>query len=285
MAFTAAREYSDFIATQSRGDWDLLNRVYHPVADGVRLQGELVYIDYWDPANMTVAQAQCDTFVAGSSANLQAALTKYVGVHKECFDDARWYSVTKSDASLAQLGISAAQALGNDLMPLIYTSIIDGAGAGQQIAVGAVPTGATILAGVYEGLVGITAVGAKRISIVMDSSYAGLFIIAAGAHFQPPQSLGLSFENSSGIIGAFNGIPIYATPTDLVDTSPSPDVNAVALIVEEFGYGYAPVGEGLGYKVVFHPDDENGTNTIIYKASFGYGVLDVAKLRVLLAQA
>jgi len=276
--WTTSRQYSDYLALNVRGDQNFLSRVYHPSKKGTSLKGEAIYVNFWDSAEFTVASPTCSEFLPGTSCNGQIALTKFLKIIKHCFDDCAFAELT--DGDMMALADASADAMFATLLPLIYADI---AANGTRYSTGALnPTGAQILAAVNNAIAGIVSVGGgQRMSIIFDRDYAGPFTTAAGGLFQPAGALGIDPGSPKGIIGYYLGSPVYITPSNLVTADATP-LNICAFVIDEYGYAFAPSGENFpGTKLIVNEDDENGTNSVLFKYCTGYKIINIQKATVI----
>ena len=270
--WTPAHQYSDYVELQARGDGGVLDHFYRPVNNGVKVVGGVIYVRALQPADETLQSPSCSSFLAGEACNIQIALTKYDKVHKFCLDDCDWDEVV-NDVGMMGIAKSEATAFLTSLMPLIYADMIAN---GTGIHLGTPATAALVYAAVNSALVNIAAYGGQPGGIVLDLTNAGMFIAGAGAAFQPANALQISLYSPGQAIGSYLGYPVYVTPTDLANTAATP-IHMAGIVWAKNGFAYAASGDAGGYlgmNVVPHPNDENGTNSIISKLCAGYKTLD-----------
>ena len=271
--WTPSRQYSDYVETQMRGDGGTLQYMYHPARNGAKIIGDTIYIRTLQPEEFTLRAPDCTTFLVGEACNTQVALTKYNYVHKFCLDDCDWPEVV-NDVGMMGVARAEATAFHTAILPLIYADMIAN---GTAVASGAAdPSAAQMLAAINTCVLSINANGGSPGAIVLDLTNAGDFVAGAGAMFQPSNMLSLPLYGDGGPAGWFLGYPVFVTKTNLATAAATP-VSVAALVWSIQGFAYASSGDAGGYlgmKVVPHPDDENGTNSIVAKLCAGYKTLE-----------
>lgn len=271
--WTPARQYTFYLELQARGDGGILQYMYQPVAGGAKIVGDTIYIRSLRPEDHTLRAPSCSSFLVGEACNIQIALTKYQYVHKFCLPDCDWPEVA-NDVGMMEVGRAEATAFQGSLLPLIYADMI--ANGSHFHALSATPTGAQMMAAINNCIMSINAWGGGSGAILLDLTYAGVFISAAGGLFQPSNTLTITVYGPGAPVGTYMGYPVFVTPTNLATADATP-INVGALVWAKNGFGYASSGDAGGYlgmRIIAHPDDENGTNHIIAKVCAGYKVLE-----------
>ena len=266
-SWTVSRQYSEFVRIQGRGDGGILEHMYHPTNKGTKVVGEAVYIKYFDADDHTVTDPSCSAFLAGQSCNEQVALTKYLKVDKQCFDDCKWEEIA-NDADMQALAQAMIKAQLNTLLPLIYADMIANGTAIHDLS--ATPTGAQVLAGITQGMMAINANGGDPGAIVLDLTHSGAVVAAMGALFQPANAVKVNFKYGPGMpVGDYLGYAVFVTPDDLATTDATP-IKVSALVWAENGFGYAYNGDNMGCNITTHPQGPNGTNDVLARMCVGY---------------
>lgn len=271
--WTASRLYTDFVLLQGRGDTGLVEHMYRPSKNGVRLVGEAIYVESVDPSNMTVnTSSSCSTgYLTGNACKSQEALTKFLPTVKQCFDDCQWPSV-QNDASQMAWAQGMAIAALNTLMPLIYANMIAN---GTRIISDATPTNAQLATAVHNAVLAIASEGGGPGAIVLDLTTAAGTIQGFGVLFQPLNLVTLDYSYGPGRpVGTILGYPVFVSKDNLVDIAPSPDEQVDAIVFAKMGYAYASVGEGVGFRTALQEID--GTHATVLSGCVGYGTLGIA---------
>jgi hypothetical protein len=179
-----------------------------------------------------------------------------------------------NDVGMNEVARAEATAFLTALMPLIYADMI--ANGTHFHALSATPTGAQVLAAINDAIMQINAYGGSPGGILLDLTYGGATITAMGGLFQPAGALTIDLYRPGSPLGNYLGYPVWAVPENLATADVTP-INVNALVWAKNGFAYASSGDAggfLGMKIVAHPDDENGTNSIIAKLCAGYGTLE-----------
>jgi hypothetical protein len=160
----------------------------------------------------------------------------------------------------------------NTLMPLIYADMIAN---GTRIISDATPTGAQLANSILTAILSISANGGGPGAIVLDLTTAGATILGFGAAYQPLNLVTLDYTYGPGRpVGMVAGYPVFISKDNLIDIAPSPDEQVDAIVFAKMGYGYAALGNGVGFRTALQEID--GTHSIVLSGCVGYGILGIA---------
>lgn len=274
---------SEYVNTQLRGDQNALGRMYRPVNGGVTVAGGAITVSIVDIENMSTHAIACGSTPAeDGNCNTTAVLTVSEREIAKCFTPKEWKDISATAGGLLAYVKAQGAVLAGYFMDLIYVDMIAN-GTASPLPMGTTPTGATTLAAILSCLAAIWERNLEgKITIILKGSDLTLFMIAAGAAFQPFSTLIDPFAPNGSFRGWFQGAAVFTTPTALVTADATP-IDVGGVVFHEMGYAWVPGSDdspddgGLGaiFSLVEPPNNPLGTKVNeSLGGSFGYGLLD-----------
>ena len=271
--FTDRDFYSEYINTELRGEGGILDELYRPSKNGIKIVGGDIYVTIWDTDNMSTAEPSCSAFPGNTGkCNRTVQLTMANRMIDGCFQECEWLDISSDSASLMGMATAHISVLTGYVLDLIYASMIAG---GTAISTPAAYTDAQIAERVNRAMLQIAARGGRNPNILVSSSgTVGSDLIRIwGAQFRQVEDINRVREPWGALLGYFNGAKVWVTSTALATAETTP-VDVGAIIWDKMGYAYAADGSGLGAKYVFNPEDPRGVVSNHAKLCFGYGLLE-----------
>jgi len=271
--FTDRDFYSEYINTEIRGEGGILDTVYRPAKNGIKLVGGDIYVTIWSTDDMTTAEPSCSAFPGNTGkCNRTVELTMANRMIDACFQENEWMDIESDDASKMSMAVAHTSVLTGYVLDLIFADMIAN---GTSVSTPATPTDAQLLERVNAALLDIAARGGANPNIVLSGggTIGGQFIRAAGAQFQKSENINRVQGSWGSLLGSYNGANVWVTQTSLATAETTP-VDVGMIIYDKMGYAYAAKGSGLGARYIFNPDDPRGVVSVQAKLGFGYGLLE-----------
>jgi hypothetical protein len=237
----------------------------------MKIVGGDIYVTIWDTDNMSTAAPSCSAFPGNTGkCNRTVALTMGNRMIDACMSETEWLDVQSDSASKASMATQHISVLTGYVLDLIYADMIAN---GTSISTPAAPTGTELVTRVNEALARIAARGGGNPNILFVDTDFGTFAQGAGVQFQRCEDINRVRGPWGSLAGYYNGAKVWITSTALATAEATP-VDVAAIIWDKMGYAYSAVGQGLGAKYLFNPEDPRGVVGLHAKLGFGYGLLE-----------